>query len=212
MQNRSPLPACARFVGDFGRRVALSLATSAVAATVLALLSQQPSAPPTAQTETAWTAPSAAEGKILERHHHAASVEAPTGGLSVAGLVTPAAFAMPMSAAWPDAAFGASSPVAGVIAPPAPTPRPATAVALPAARKPLAPPERQRLAQSAPPAEAARLVEPLALIEPARLRTAQTAAPSTLGRLGGAVADAIGTVGAVGIWTLSQASGLLPRL
>ncbi|MDR6870333.1 hypothetical protein J2Y55_001333 [Bosea sp. BE125] len=220
-----------RFLGHVGNQAAVSIVASAVAAAFFALPQAVTTAPGliAAKAESqGWISPVAPDGKIRERHHDAGGGEALTQSLTARGLIVPAASAMPMAVAWAQPEIGL----------PAPRPSPVvtaevharTAQVLPPVRK-IAPagektaPAAERshqVAEAAPQLilPAVQVVEATSVsdgFEPvAAARPAPTilgrAVPEPVARVGDVMSSAVGTVGAAGFWTLSQASSLLPRL
>jgi hypothetical protein len=96
--------------------------------------------------------------------------------------------------------------------------RSADAYPAPAARRASPAVERPKVAaEAAPPLPIvqARMMTRVAAPAPVTVVSGTATAeatPSTLARVGNAMSGAVGSVGAAGIWTLSQASSLLPRL
>ena len=217
MPHRSIVASSARLMREFGGQVAISVAASAVAAAFLAapemllLPERTTDAKVVRQAQENWISPIAPDGKIAIRHRQAApATEVP----ATSALLMRASLVMPMNTAWPQAVFEeAPVPAARVRSAEA---HPVAAVATPARKVPAAV-ERPKATEAAPlPIIPARLTAQLgggatAVDAPAQ-SSAGEAAPSTLARVGNAMSGAVGTVGAAGIWTLSQASSLLPRL
>lgn len=216
MPHSSIVACAARLMREFGGQVAVSVAASAVAAAFLAapemllLPGQTAGAQVARQAPEDWVSPIAPDGKIAIRHRQAALAEEVQ---ATSTLLMRASLVMPMNASWPQAAFE-EAPV------PAARARSAeahlvTAAATPARKGPAAV-ERPKAAEAAPlPIIPVRLTTQVAAPVPVTVAsgTATTeATPSTLARVGNAMSGAVGTVGAAGIWTLSQASSLLPRL
>lgn len=217
MPNRSIVASAARLVREFGGQVAISVAASAVAAAFLAAPDMlmfpdwTADAQVVRQAQENWISPISPDGKIAIRHRQAA----PTGEVpATSALLMRSSLVMPMSAGWPEAVF-AEAPVPSARVRSAEA-HPVTAMATPARKAPAAV-ERAKAAESAPlPIIPVRLTTQAGVGArvadvPAQSSSGE-AAPSTLARVGNAVSGAVGTVGAAGIWTLSQASSLLPRL
>jgi hypothetical protein len=218
MPHRSIVANSARLMREFGGQVAVSVAASAVAAAFLAapemllLPGQTAGAQVARQAPEDWISPIAPDGKIAMRLRQAMAAD---GAEAAPTLLSRASLVMPMSASWPQAAFDeAPVPVVRVRSAEA-HPVPATA---PATRKAAPAVERSKVAAEAPPPLPiiqARLTTQVAGPVPVSLASATLtadSAPSTLARVGNAMSGAVGSVGAAGIWTLSQASSLLPRL
>ncbi|AMJ59892.1 hypothetical protein [Bosea sp. PAMC 26642] len=217
MPRRSIASTSALLAREFGGQVAISIAASAVAAAFLAApelfqSGEAAKAKTVMQQEEpgGWVSPVAPDGKIGIRHRDAASnVDVRMASV----LLTPASLAMPMSTGWPQVVF--EEPVSARAR--STETHPVVALAAPQ-RKPIAPLERSKTAESAPmPIRPARLMAPdgqVATVSQASAPASPSgdATPSTLARVGSVMSSAVGTVGAAGIWTLSQASGLLPRL
>lgn len=222
MPRRSIATASIYFAREFSGKVAMSLAASAVAASVLALpgvISPGRSVAALAEAgdrPAIWTASIAADGKIGERHRDAAGTIA-TADRSGPGLLVPAVVAMPMRADWPQVEFGEAWPVRLAVAaaderatanPPQPAHKADIAlVRSKAVAQVLLPPTRPLIVAAdrsgaAPPVMAVA-AQTAALDQPSA---------SPMARVGDAMSSAVGSVGAAGIWTLSRASALLPRL
>ena len=217
----SVFTATAKFLRGVGTQATVSVAASALAAVVLAL----PSGTPlpffgaSAQTDTAvarqerWVSPVASDGKIRERHQDAAGSEAPLRASQ--GLISPAAIVMPMSLDWkqpatPVTALRQERPVTA-------EPRLHVAQAQAAVTVPPSPPRRPVVERAVVTAEAAPLpitpaVQAAAAPSQSSLKGLGVALPTPVARVGDAMSGAVGVVGAAGIWTLSRASSLLPRL
>lgn len=219
MQQPSLVRASARLCSQFGSQVVISAAASAVAAVLLAapaMLSTPDGAAKTmlVQSEqSGWISPIAADGKIRDRHHDAVALVTSSERAPGQGLLTPAMIAMPMSVNWPESSFderlvaekAAPAPVRARIAElhvTAPQPVPVRKAA-PVAERPKSAPVQLIVSASARPAPAAPALQTAALEE---------SGPGPIGRVGDVMTSAVGTVGAAGIWTLSRASSLLPRL
>lgn len=206
----------ASLLGNFGGQVAISIAASAVAAAFLTLPESLVGVAPAAVEPVASVTspePEAIAGKYRQRHHDAVGAAPSLAGSSPAGLVTASAVIMPMSLDWGLPAMAADAPVRSEIAAAAPAP----AEPLPARRASLPPerPKRVALAAAPPAREAANPAEtkPATVTEtvrpPATLLGRVVTGP--IARVGGAAATVMGAVGAAGSWTVSQATGLLPR-
>ena len=220
----SVFAATAKFLRGIGTQATVSVAASALAAVVLALPSgiPLPFFGASAQTDTAvarqerWVSPVASDGKIRERHQDAAGSEAPLRASQ--GLISPAAIVMPMSLDWkqPATHITALRQEREVTA----EPRLHVAQAHAAVTVPPSPPRRPVIERAVVTAEAAPLqIAPAvqAAVEggtPSQppLRLLGVTMPTPVARVGDAMSGAVGVVGAAGIWTLSRASSLLPRL
>lgn len=224
----SVFTATAKFLRGVGTQATVSVAASALAAAVLALPSgmQLPFFGASAQTETAaarqerWVSPVASDGKIRERHQDAAGSEPPLRASQ--GLISPAAIVMPMSLDWKlpateIAVLRQERQERSVAA----EPRGHVVQAQAAATVQTSPPRRPVIERSVITAEAIPLqIAPAvqaAAVEggtpsPSQLRVLGVAMPTPVARVGDAMSGAVGVVGAAGIWTLSRASSLLPRL
>jgi hypothetical protein len=216
MPRRSFLSATIDRCRAFGGQVAISVAASAVAAAFLAMPDALVwSDGAQAQGSPAgWVSPIASDGKIAVRHR-GADADVDYAG-SRPALLTPSTIAMPMTVAWPRAAFDEPQPGDA----PASVAKTSPVVAAAPARRTPTPPERPRpqietasLHSSQSRGRSQDVVAPAtAQLAPAQQASAPAEpSPSPLARVGGAVSSAVGTVGAAGLWTLSQASGLLPR-
>ena len=227
----SVFTATAKFLRGVGAQATVSVAASALAAAVLALPSgmQLPFFGASAQGDAAaarqerWVSPVASDGKIRERHQDAAGSEPPLRASQ--GLISPAAIVMPMSLDWKlpmaeVAILRQERPVAAeprghvVQAQALQTQVVQAQVAASAPRRPVI--ERPvAAADTAPlqiaPAVQAAAVDGSAASQP-QLRLLGVAMPTPVARVGDAMSGAVGVVGAAGIWTLSRASSLLPRL
>lgn len=223
----SVFAASARFLRGVGNQAAVSVAASAIAAAVLALpggISLPFFGGAAEQVETSavaaerWVSPVASDGKIRERHHDAVGAETPMRTSDLPGLVSPAAIVMPMALEW-------TQPATEIAALPQIRPVPASEPRARAIQAQALPPRRPAVERNVVVAETAPLqIAPAAMQVAANApATAETATPprrSVLGvtvpapvsRVGDAVSGAVGLVGAAGSWTLSRASGLLPRL
>ncbi len=217
----SVFTATAKFLRGVGTQATVSVAASALAAAVLALPSgmQLPFFGASAQTDTAaarqerWVSPVASDGKIRERHQDAAGSEPPLRASQ--GLISPAAIVMPMSLDWkqpatPVTALRQERPVTA-------EPRLHVAQAQAAVTVPPSPPRRPVVERAVVTAEAAPLpitpaVQAAAAPSQSSLKVLGVALPTPVARVGDAMSGAVGVVGAAGIWTLSRASSLLPRL
>lgn len=224
----SVFTATARFLRGVGAQATVSVAASALAAAVLALPAgiPLPFFGASAQTEAAgarqerWVSPVASDGKIRERHQDATASEPPLRAAQ--GLISPAAIVMPMSLDW-------KLPATDIAAlrqerqerPAAAEPRVHLVQAQAAATVQPSPPRRPIIERAVVTAEATPLqiapavqavaVEGGAPSQP-QLRVLGVAMPTPVARVGDAMSGAVGVVGAAGIWTLSRASSLLPRL
>lgn len=221
----SVFSATAKFLRGVGAQATVSVAASALAAAVLALPSgmQLPFFGASAQGDAAaarqerWVSPVASDGKIRERHQDAAVNEPPLR--SVQGLISPAAIVMPMTLDWKAPA--AEVAVLRQERPAAGEPRGHVVQAQAVATVQPSPPRRPVVeravvtAEVAPlqiaPAVQAAAAEGGTPLQP-RLRVLGMAMPTPVARVGDAMSGAVGVVGAAGIWTLSRASSLLPRL
>lgn len=217
----SVFTATAKFLRGVGTQATVSVAASALAAVVLALPSgiPLPFFGASAQTDTAvarqerWVSPVASDGKIRERHQDAAGSEAPLRASQ--GLISPAAIVMPMSLDWkqpatPVTALRQERPVTA-------EPRLHVAQAQAAVTVPPSPPRRPVVERAVVTTEAAPLpitpaVQAAAAPSQSSLKVLGVALPTPVARVGDAMSGAVGVVGAAGIWTLSRASSLLPRL
>jgi hypothetical protein len=221
----SVFTATAKFLRGVGTQATVSVAASALAAAVLALPSgiPLPFFGASAKTDTAaarqerWVSPVAWDGKIRERHQDAAGSEPPLRASQ--GLISPAAIVMPMSLDWkqpatPITALRQERPVTA-------EPRLHVAQAQAAATVPPSPPRRPLIERAVVTAEAAPLpITPAVQAAAAEggtpsqssLKVLGVAMPTPVARVGDAMSGAVGIVGAAGIWTLSRASSLLPRL
>ncbi len=221
----SVFAATAKFLRGVGTQATVSVAASALAAVVLALPAgiPLPFFGASAQTDTAaarqerWVSPVASDGKIRERHQDAAGSEPPLRASQ--GLISPAAIVMPMSLDWkqPATHITALRQERQVTA----EPRLHVAQAQAAVTVPPSPPRRPVIERAVVTAEAAPLqIAPAvqaAAVEggtPSQppLRLLGVTMPTPVARVGDAMSGAVGVVGAAGIWTLSRASSLLPRL
>jgi hypothetical protein len=221
----SVFAATAKFLRGVGTQATVSVAASALAAVVLALPAgiPLPFFGASAQTDTAaarqerWVSPVASDGKIRERHQDAAGSEPPLRASQ--GLISPAAIVMPMSLDWkqPATHITALRQERQVTA----EPRLHVAQAHAAVTVPPSPPRRPVIERAVVTAEAAPLqIAPAvqaAAVEggtPSQppLRLLGVTMPTPVARVGDAMSGAVGVVGAAGIWTLSRASSLLPRL
>lgn len=221
----SVFTATAKFLRGVGTQATVSVAASALAAAVLALPSgvQLPFFGAVAQTDTAvarqerWVSPVASDGKIRERHQDAAGAESPLRASQA--LVSPAAIVMPMSLDW-------KLPVADIAVlrqerPLAAEPRGHAVQTQAAALVPPSPPRRPVIERAVITADAAPL-RIVPAVQAAAIdggvpsqspsRVLGVAMPTPVARVGDAMSGAVGAVGAAGIWTLSRASSLLPRL
>jgi hypothetical protein len=210
-----------RFLRNFGGQVVMSVAVSASVAGVFAapdfLFGKRDAAAETKvdrSQATAWVSPVAANGKIRERHRDASENEAGTAALA-AFRATPASLAMPMSVNWPQPVFAQPAQVADLVLQSEPHAPVVTAAPV---RKAVVAVERPKLAASSvpmqitPPAVTANVVSVAefdAPRPPAELLG--RAIPEPLARATEMVSSAAGLVGAAGSWTVSQATGLLPR-
>lgn len=217
----SVFAATAKFLRGVGTQATVSVAASALAAAVLALPAgiPLPFFGASAQTDTAvarqerWVSPVASDGKIRERHQDAAASEPPLRAAQ--GLISPAAIVMPMSLDWkqpatPVTALRQERPVTA-------EPRLHVAQAQAAVTVPPSPPRRPVVERAVVTAEAAPLpitpaVQAAAAPSQSSLKVLGVALPTPVARVGDAMSGAVGVVGAAGIWTLSRASSLLPRL
>ncbi|MET3892546.1 hypothetical protein ABIE41_003622 [Bosea sp. OAE506] len=227
----SVFTATAKFLRGVGTQATVSVAASALAAAVLALPSGMPLPffGASAQTETAaarqerWVSPVASDGKIRERHQDAAGSEPPLRASQ--GLISPAAIVMPMSLDWKLPATEiavlrqerqerqersvAAEPRAHLVQAQA-----AATVQPSPPRRPVI--ERAVVTAEAIPLQIAPAVQAAAVEggtpSPSQLRVLGVAMPTPVARVGDAMSGAVGVVGAAGIWTLSRASSLLPRL
>ena len=221
----SVFAATAKFLRGVGTQATVSVAASALAAVVLALPAgiPLPFFGASAQTDTAaarqerWVSPVASDGKIRERHQDAAGSEPPLRASQ--GLISPAAIVMPMSLDWkqPATLITALRQERQVTA----EPRLHVAQAHAAVTVPPSPPRRPVIERAVVTAEAAPLqIAPAvqaAAVEggtPSQppLRLLGVTMPTPVASVGDAMSGAVGVVGAAGIWTLSRASSLLPRL
>ena len=221
----SVFAATAKFLRGIGTQATVSVAASALAAAVLALPSgiPLPFFGASAQTDTAaarqerWVSPVASDGKIRERHQDAAGSEAPLRASQ--GLISPAAIVMPMSLDWKQPAtpiialrqerqvnaeprLHVAQAHAAVTVPPSPPRRPVierAVVTAEAAPLPITPAVQAAAAEGGTPSQPS-------------LKVLGVALPTPVARVGDAMSGAVGVVGAAGIWTLSRASSLLPRL
>lgn len=221
----SVFTATARFLRGVGAQATVSVAASALAAAVLALPAgiPLPFFGASAQTDAAgarqerWVSPVASDGKIRERHQDATASEPPLRAAQ--GLISPAAIVMPMSLDWKlpatdIAALRQERPAAAepwlhlVQAQAAATVQPSPP------RRPVI--ERAVVTADAAPLQIAPAVQAVAVDGGApsqpQLRVLGVAMPTPVARVGDAMSGAVGVVGAAGIWTLSRASSLLPRL
>lgn len=217
----SVFTAAAKFLRGVGAQATVSVAASALAAAVLALPSgmQLPFFGASAQSDATaarqerWVSPVASDGKIRARHQDAEGSEPPLRASQ--GLISPAAIVMPMSLDW-------KLPMAEVAVlrqdrPVAAEPRGHVVqaqVAASAPRRPVV--ERPVAAADAAPLQIAPAVQAAAVdgsaVSQPQLRLLGVAMPTPVARVGDAMSGAVGVVGAAGIWTLSRASSLLPRL
>ncbi|HEV2556116.1 MAG TPA: hypothetical protein VGV17_20380 [Bosea sp. (in: a-proteobacteria)] len=221
----SVFTATARFLRGVGAQATVSVAASALAAAVLALPAgiPLPFFGALAQSDTAvaqqerWVSPVASDGKIRERHQDATASEPPLRAAQ--GLISPAAIVMPMSLDWKQPASEIA--VLRQERPAATEPRSHVLQAQAAATAQPSPPrrpviERAVVAAEAAPLQIAPALQAVALEggAPSRppLRVMGVALPTPVARVGDAMSGAVGIVGAAGIWTLSRASSLLPRL
>lgn len=221
----SVFTATARFLRGVGTQATVSVAASALAAAVLALPAgvTLPFFGTSAQNDAAaarqerWVSPVASDGKIRERHQDAAGGEAPLRAAQ--GLITPAAIVMPMALDWQRP----TAELAGLRQERSPSaePRVQVAQAQSGAGGQPAPPRRPVIERAVVTADAAPLQIAPAVqaaasdgATPSRppLRVLGVAMPTPVARVGDAMSGAVGVVGAAGLWTLSRASGLLPRL
>lgn len=217
----SVFTATAKFLRGVGTQATVSVAASALAAAVLALPAgiPLPFFGASAQTDTAaarqerWVSPVASDGKIRERHQDAAASEPPLRAAQ--GLISPAAIVMPMSLDWKQPA----TPITALRQerPAAAEPRLHVAQAQAAVTVPPSPPRRPVVERAVVTAEAAPLpitpaVQAAAAPSQSSLKVLGVALPTPVARVGDAMSGAVGVVGAAGIWTLSRASSLLPRL
>lgn len=220
----SVFTATAKFLRGVGTQATVSVAASALAAVVLALPSgiPLPFFGASAQTDTAvarqerWVSPVASDGKIRERHQDAAGSEAPLRASQ--GLISPAAIVMPMSLDWKQPA----TPITALRQERPVTAEPRLHVAqAQATAVPPSPPRRPVIERAVVTAEAAPLpITPVVQAVAAEggnpshssLKVLGVALPTPVARVGDAMSGAVGVVGAAGIWTLSRASSLLPRL
>lgn len=214
--------AAARLLRSFGGQVAMSVAVTGAVAAVFAapeflfgragpaLVAIAPVEEP---QESVWLALAAVDGKIRDRHRGATEAEA--GSLTQgAFLATPAALAMPMSTGWPQPVFTEPTrSVAGT----AGTMMRVSLVEVAPARRPVVAAERTKLA---PAAQALPIAPAVATsLAPVAEPAAPQPAPGLLGRVvlepvaraANVVSGAAGMVGSAGVWTVSQASSLLPR-
>jgi hypothetical protein len=220
----SVFTATARFLRGVGAQATVSVAASALAAAVLALPAgiPLPFFGASAQSDTAaaqqerWVSPVASDGKIRERHQDATASEPPLRAAH--GLISPAAIVMPMSLDWKPAATEVAT--LRQERPAAAEPRGHVVQAQAAATAQPSPPRRPVIERAVVTAEAAPLAIAPALQAVAveggasrpPLRLLGVAMPTPVARVGDAMSGAVGVVGAAGIWTLSRASSLLPRL
>lgn len=211
------LATAARLVRGLGSQIAMSVAVSVGVAGVFAvpgLLFPKKEAlvvlaPVERSQASAWLASAPVEGKIGDRLH-AASVD----GLASprTGLMAPAALVMPMSTGWPQPAFAepvrvavvqSEKPARVTLADAAPVRRPAVASERPKpAIVPATAPASAPIAIAAASDPVVEDVEPTLL---GRVVYAPVIRATTL------VSSAAGMVGSAGSWTVSQATGLLPR-
>jgi hypothetical protein len=214
--------AAARLVRSFGGQVAMSVAVSGAVAAVFAAPeflfgrggpALVAIAPVEGPQESVWLALAAVDGKIRDRHRGATEAEA--GSLTHGTfLATPASLAMPMSTGWPQPVF--SEPTRSVAGTAGTVMRVSLVEAAPARRAVVAA-ERTKPA----PATQALPVAPAVAtsVTPVAEPEAPQPAPSLLGRVvlqpvaraANVVSGAAGMVGSAGVWTVSQASSLLPR-
>ncbi|KPF72795.1 hypothetical protein IP69_02745 [Bosea sp. AAP35] len=221
---RSVFSATAGFLRGVGNQAAISVAASAIAAALLALpagvsLWRSAGAPESAEigagVENGWALPVAADGKIRARHQDAPGIQPGLPAHDGQGLFSPAAIVMPMALDWAAAATDIA-----VVSPSRPV-----AASEPRARSQQAqslPPRRPVIERAVVTAEAAPLpISPAVQVQaasldgavsPSRLRLLGVPMPAPVARVGDAMSGAVGFVGAAGIWTLSRASALLPRL
>ena len=165
----------------------------------------------------------ASDGKIRERHQDAAGSEPPLRASQA--LISPAAIVMPMSLDWklPMAEVTglrqerpvAAEPRGHVVQAQSLSAQVVQAqVAASAPRRPVV--ERPVAAADAAPLQIAPAVQAAAVdgsaVSQPQLRLLGVAMPTPVARVGDAMSGAVGVVGAAGIWTLSRASSLLPRL
>ena len=232
----SVFTATAKFLRGVGAQATVSVAASALTAAVLALPSgmQLPFIGASAQSDAAaarqerWVSPVASDGKIRERHQDGAGSEPPLRASQ--GLISPAAIVMPMSLDWKQPATevaalrqerpAAAEPRGHVVQAQAsqaqnlPAQVVQAQVAASAPRRPVI--ERPVAAADAAPLQIAPAVQAAAVDGNAasqpQLRLLGVAMPTPVARVGDAMSGAVGVVGAAGIWTLSRASSLLPRL
>lgn len=205
----------ASLLSNFGGQVAISIAASAVAAAFLAVPEAFVFSAPAAVAPAA-SLPSpaldAVAGKYRQRHHDAVATASAVGEFGAAGLVTASALIMPMALDWGPPVGSAETPAHSEIAALAPAP-----VERQQARRAL-PPDRPKrptrtdapLAEAPPRLIQAELAAPAeSLRPPATLLGRVLPGPAT--GVGAAASSLMGAVGAVGSWTISQATGLLPR-
>jgi hypothetical protein len=198
----NPTPKPAALVGRMGSHLAISLGIALAIAAAISLPRGFGSGGQSgAARMVQWPVAAASEGKFIDRLSLAAGQERPGGH-----AFTPAVLAMPMVAVWPEP-DARPAPVQSVAAPPK--------LKIAASLTPLPPRRDQDLTDGksalAPPPLLPAVVAPRPGESPAGNGgwTRIVTAPATK------VADmVIGTAGmaqAAGSWTLSQASGLLPR-
>jgi len=212
------------FLRGVGSQAAVSLAASALAAALLALPAgltlpfftggQDGGKTQEAMTER-WVLPVAPDGKIRVRHQDAGSAEAPLRAAPLQGLISPAAIVMPMTLDWerPTAAIAALKPDRSVSGETAGRAMQAQASMPAPPRRPAM--DRVAVAADPVPLQIAPAVQAVAVeggVSQAQLRLLGVTMPSPVARVGDAMSGAVGLVGAAGIWTLSRASSLLPRL
>jgi hypothetical protein len=221
----SVFKAATGFLRGVGSQAAVSLAASAMAAAFLALPAgltlpfftggQDGGKTQEAMTER-WVLPVAPDGKIRVRHQDAGSAEAPLRATHLQGLISPAAIVMPMTLDWPRPTTAIAA-----LKPDRPVPGETAGRAMQAQASVPAPPRRPVIERAVVTVEAAPLpiapaVQAAAVEGDARsqppLRLLGITVPTPVARVGDAMSGAVGIVGAAGIWTLSRASSLLPRL
>lgn len=221
----SVFTATAKFLRGVGAQATVSVAASALAAALLAVPAGIPlpflggsgAANTTVAQQERWVSPVALDGKIRERHQDAAGSEPPSRAAQ--GLISPAAIVMPMALDWkqPATEVAVLRQDRPVVADARRHVGPAQAAATAQPSPPRRPVIEQAVvtADTAPlpiaPAVQAAAVEDATPSQP-RLRVLGVAMPTPVARVGDAMSGAVGVVGAAGLWTLSRASSLLPRL
>lgn len=223
----SVFTATAGFLRGVGNQAAISVAASGLAAVLLAVSGgvslpfMNPAAEPgdvAKVSASGWVSPVAPDGKVRMRHQDAAGSDAALPARDGQGLFSPAAIVMPMALEW-------SRPVGAIAAVPEERPAVAGEARARAIQAQALPPRRPALDRAAVPSEATPLQIAPAVAQvaandppaditagPAQRRVLGMTMPTPVSRVGDAVSGAVGLVGAAGIWTLSRASDLLPRL